>query len=144
MDIQFALNSPGYLAFEKMCHLKKIVTQGQLCPLENCLDAHLVIYNFFRHVLREMHYPSANADDAALQRIGLASMAEMCGFEGGGSQYRALFSMLDVVHDLYYAARFEEPNRVVVTDQNVNDALALVERVYAWILSELTEEEAPE
>ena len=91
-----------------------------------------------------MHYPSANADDAALQRIGLASMAEMCGFEGGGSQYRALFSMLDVVHDLYYAARFEEPNRVVVTDQNVNDALALVERVYAWILSELTEEEAPE
>lgn len=30
MDIQFALNSPGYLAFEKMCHLKKIVAQGQL------------------------------------------------------------------------------------------------------------------
>lgn len=140
MEIRFAVNSPGYLAFEKMSRLKEDVAQKQGSLLENFLDAHLVIYNFFRHVLREMHYPPADADNAALQRIGLASMAEMCGFEGGGIQYRMLFSKLDVVYDLYYSSYFEEPENVSITAQDVSDALSLVDGVYAWILSELSEE----
>lgn len=140
MNIQFAINSPGYLAFEKMGQLKENVAQGQGCLLGNFLDAHLVVYNFFRHDLRELRYPPAGVDDALFHRMGLGSMAEICGFEGGGSQYRMLFSKLDTVYDLYYASYFEEPDEISITTQDVSDAVALVDRVYAWILSELTEE----
>ena len=51
-----------------------------------------------------------------------------------------LFSKLDTVYDLYYASYFEEPDEISITTQDVSDAVALVDRVYAWILSELTEE----
>ena len=117
MNIQFAINSPGYLAFEKMGQLKENVAQGQGCLLGNFLDAHLVVYNFFRHDLRELRYPPAGSDDALFHRMGLGSMA-----------------------DLYYASYFEEPDEISITTQDISDAIALVDRVYAWILSELTEE----
>ena len=60
MNIQFAINSPGYLAFEKMGQLKENVAQGQGCLLGNFLDAHLVVYNFFPslHRIYPMLLPS--------------------------------------------------------------------------------------